>query len=354
MSRFPWIALAIAATPSLAAGQQVFSSVPTQTVYEYQLNYELPWQRWYGGPGLSLGGTMPTQGAIGYSSLNGIPLPGPLGAGVYVNSPAPHGLMMPGPFPIQAPLGMGPIGPMGPMGMPVPGGPPMAGPPARSPASRNRQRVMQAASPAARRTSLEQQNLGDEKLRLQQWTQAYVRYRNSAELAPERPEPHFRLGLCFTALKQYASAIREFKRALDLDPSLPQSGETLSTIFGADNKVMQSQVMPAVADWAREDLRETDRLFLLGLLLHFDDDPRGSEILEAAAKTPGVNDYILAFVRPAVPRIPRLRESRDLRPADPASDLEDESDIPPPPLPSPDPMEIFAPPLEPTPDPPPA
>lgn len=356
MSRLPWIALAIAlyGQSSTSAQQATFSTVPTQAVYEYQLNYELPWQRWYGGPGLSLGGTMPTQGAIGYSSLNGIPLPAPLGAGVYVNSPAPHGLFMPGmgPGPMMVPFGMGPVGPMGPMGLPVPvptapmlignnshAPPGHPGPPA-SP-QRGRQRQTEQSPPAARRTSLEQQNLGDEKLRQGLWSQAYVRYRNAADLAPERPEPHFRLALCFTALKQYSSAIREFKRSLDLDPTLPQSGETLSTIFGADSKVMASQVLPAVAEWTKEDLRETDRLFLLGLLLYFDEDPRGSEIIEAALRNPGASDYLLGFVNPAGSRAAGPRGSRDKRDSDGGHDLP----LPPPPL--------LPPSTEPFPDPPP-
>ncbi len=358
MSRLPWIALAIAvcSQSAVVAQQPTFSTVPTQAVYEYQLNYVLPWQRWYGGPGLSLGGTMPTQGAIGYSSLNGIPLPGPLGAGVYVNGPPPHGLFMPpGPGPMFAPLGMGPVGPMGPMGLPVPGAPmasanpfqpnPNPLPPnAGANPNRTRQRQTQQSPPAARRTSLEQQNQGDEKLRQQLWSQAYVRYRNAADLAPERPEPHFRLGICFAALKQYASAVREFKRSLDLDPTLPQSGETLATIFGPDSKVVETQVMPAVAEWTREDLRDADRLFLLGLILHFDEDPRGSEIMEAGLKLPGASDYMLGFVDPANPRSTGPKKPREKRGPTPLE--APGSDIPPAPLP-------LVPPLDPLPDPPP-
>jgi hypothetical protein len=138
--------------------------------------------------------------------------------------------------------------------------------------------------------------------------------------------------------------VREFKRSLDLDPTLPQSGETFSTIFGADSKVMQSQVIPVVSDWAREDLRDTDRLFLLGLLLHFDEDPRGSEIMEAALRTPGANDYFLAFVNPAGTSTsrPRSRERRE-----PGLDVHEGADLPPSPVP------MLEAPVEPFPDPPP-
>jgi len=217
-----------------------------------------------------------------------------------------------------------------------------------APNPRPRQRQIATSSPGARRTSVEQQKLGDESLRQQLWTKAYVNYRNAVDLAPERAEAHFRLGLSFAAMKQFASAIREFKRSLDLDPTLPQSGETFPTIFGADNKLTQAIVLPPIADWAREDLRDTDRLFLLGLLLHFDEDPRGSEILEAALRTAGGNEHILAFVSPANAAVKTRRvRGRESNPApDPTAD-DQPIDLPPAPAP-------FGPPtLSPSPDPPP-
>ncbi len=369
MFRLPWIAVIIAVgrLPCAMAQPAVVSTVPTQAVYEYQLNYQLPWQRYWGGPGLSIGGTMPTQGAFGYSTLNGIPFPAPLGAGVYVNSPGspgplPPGAMPFGPGPMLTPQGsMYPLRAMGgPMGLGVPtvprmgfagqgNMPAMGEAPNPRPRQRQRQAAAPASSPGARRASVEQQKLGDETLRQQLWTKAYVHYRNAADLAPERAEAHFRLGLAFASLKQFASAIRAFKRSLDLDPTLPQSGETLPTIFGADNKLVQTLILPTVADWTREDLRDNDRLFLLGLLLHFDEDPRGSEILEAALRTGGADEHILAFVSPANPTHENRRSGpRPRREPHPQRDPAEEAppiDLPPSPAPSRQP-------LSPTPDPP--
>ncbi|MBS0205316.1 MAG: tetratricopeptide repeat protein [Planctomycetes bacterium] len=350
MSRLPWIAVVIAiGSASGATGQQVtLSTVPTQAVYEFQLNYQLPWQRWYGGPGLSLGGTMPTQGAFGYSTLNGIPLPVPLGAGVYVNSPAPNainapglnlaGPMMPGVMPPGMMGSMSPYGQMGPngSGMPSPG---MGQPPSGtfSQTKRAHHKRSSASSPAARRASVEYQKAGDQKLQQQLWGQAYVQYRNSVDLAPERPEAHFRLGLSYAALKQFSSAVREFNRSVELDPTLPESGETLPTIFGADSKSVQSLILPPVADWTREDLRDPDRLFLLGLLLHFNNDARGNEILEAALRVGGPNDHILAFVgAPSDDRRPLRTPTESTEPA-PTGDIDPlQLELPPSPLPLPD------------------
>lgn len=346
MFRVSCSALVIAAASTASAwAQPEFSTVPTQTVYQYQLNYQLPWQKWWGGPGWSLGGTMPTQGAAGFSTMNGFPLPGPLGAGVYVNGPPPHAVMPgpgigpafgPGPVTGMGAMGMGAIGPspgmaMGLGGMPGfaaarPMGPPSnvipgsfqvpAQPQAQSQVAR---RTPPVSPPGARRASLEQQNQGDARLRESQWTQAYVNYRNSIDLAPERPEPHFRIALTFTALKQYSSAVREFKKSIDLDPTLPQSGDTLSMIFNGDTKAWEAQVMPVVTAWTSEDLRDSDRLFLLGLLLSFNEDPRGSEMMEAARRN-GPNDYIAAFLDGATASAaaPEHRRGRTHQRRDPA------------------------------------
>jgi len=305
MNNKRWGALLILLSAVPAAAQEpAFSTVPMQAVYEYQLNYELPWQRWYGGPGLSLGGTMPTQQVFGYSSLNGLPLPAPLGAGVYVNGPAPHGAYMPypmgmgGPFPgppLPTAAAITPASAEGAPGQAIPGRGRRAGP--QEPRFQNRAAQV-ATSPAARRASLIHQVQGDRLLRERQWTQAYVQYRSATDLAPERPEAHFRLGLTFTALKQYASAIREFKRSLDLDPTLPQSGETLTMILGTEPELFRDEIIPVVTDWAFEDMRDPDRLLVLGLLLHFNDDPRGSELFEAAQRTTGENRYFRAFLAP--------------------------------------------------------
>ena len=347
MNRLPWIAVVIVVgSQHFATAQQpAFSTLPTQTVYEYQLNYQLPWQRYFGGPGLSLGGTMPTQGVIGFSTLNGLPFQAPLGSGVYLN---PNGQMMPGfpgPFPPMPP-GI----PQGPSGLPLGGlgGPAVPGSAPTRQASHTSPRPRQLQSPpGARRSSMEQQRLGDEKLRQQFWPQAYVHYRNAVDQAPERPEAHFRLGLAFAAMKQFASAIREFKRSIDLDPTIPQSGELFPAIFGPDNEGMQS-IMPPIASWAQEDLRDVNRLFLLGLMLHFNDDPRGSEILEAAARTSGSNPYISAFLTPDAARTTerppaRQRVNPQPRPEGTENPSGDIPPLPPAPAPMPDGLDLPSP-----------
>ena len=104
----------------------------------------------------------------------------------------------------------------------------------------------------------------------------------------------------FAALQHYGSAVREFKRGVFLDPTLPQTGAKLVTVFGPHSQIMRTSLMHKVADWLREDIRDPDRLFLFGVLLHFEDDARGREVFEAAQRMASLGersvDHIVAFL----------------------------------------------------------
>lgn len=156
------------------------------------------------------------------------------------------------------------------------------------------------SSTAARLRSLERQSIGDEKMRKQLWAQAYIDYRAAVDVAPDRAEAHYRLGYVFASLQHYGSAVREFKRGVFLDPTLPQTGAKLVTVFGPHSQIMRTSLMHKVADWLREDIRDPDRLFLFGVLLHFEDDARGREVFEAAQRMASLGersvDHIVAFL----------------------------------------------------------
>ena len=156
------------------------------------------------------------------------------------------------------------------------------------------------SSTGAKLRSLERQSIGDEKMRKQLWAQAYIDYRAAVDVAPDRAEAHYRLGYVFAALQHYGSAVREFKRGVFLDPTLPQTGAKLVTVFGPHSQIMRTSLMHKVADWLREDIRDPDRLFLFGVLLHFEDDARGREVFEAAQRMASLGersvDHIVAFL----------------------------------------------------------
>ena len=155
-----------------------------------------------------------------------------------------------------------------------------------------------ASSPAARLRSLEHQARGDQKLREQKWSEARAAYRSCVDAAPDRADGHLRLGLCLVAIQRFEPAIHEFKRAVFIDPQIPRSGPISKAIFGPDSKMARASIISKLTDWVQDDYTNPDRLFLMGVMLHFEGDPRGREFFEAASrmKRSGDLSHITAFV----------------------------------------------------------
>ncbi len=321
MRCFSFLLIVVAVgTAGPAKAQPLPASFPAPVVeYQYQLHYPRPWQG-YPGPGLSLGGTLPGQGGDGISSLYGLPFPWPLGYGVYRNPPSfmQHSAVQP--LWSEAP----------PMLLPPPI--PTIDSPWDAAQSRRNQRVRAAghapdgtsrspspatigtaadiisapaSSPESRQLSLEQQAAGDAKLQAGHWPQACLNYRNAVDAAEERAEAHLRLGFAHTALQRFPMAVREFKRALSLDPTAA-SGDRLAMLFGPDSEVARKSIQRRISGWVREDLHDADRLFLLGIWLHFDDDARAPTILEAALRFTNQDQHIVALLTPTAEVVPAI------------------------------------------------
>lgn len=348
------------ALPSRGNAQtQVLSTSAPVVEYQYQLYYPRYWGYGYAwaGPGLSLGGSLPEKGREGISSFYGRPLPAPLGAGVYVN-PFSYATQLPGPplsfglassaaspsgglqSPVQASIqmtgggaSMGPAGgtnvsPISAMGLsPMNAGPVTSTPTTQTKANDVRP-IAYVSSDVSLKRSREIELFGDDKLQTQQWVQAYINYRNAVEAAPDRAEAHVRLGFASLAMNRYAEAVREFKRALLLDPLTGKTGETLSSVFGPESQPVREAMLRDVPRWTRENLRDQDRLFLLGFVLHYNEDNRSREILKAALRLPGPNDHLLALLKPGPPRAPAA-------PPQPPAESPDET-----PAPVPEPPEL--------------
>jgi hypothetical protein len=155
-----------------------------------------------------------------------------------------------------------------------------------------------ASGTAAKLKSLEHQMRGDQRLREQRWADAWAAYRSSVDAAPDRAEAHLRLGLVLVTMQRYEPAIREFKRSLFIDPTLPKLGQIASMLFGPDSQFVRSSIISKLSDWVREDYRDSDRLFLLGIVLHFEGDARAQEVFAAAMrmKRKGDASHISSFL----------------------------------------------------------
>jgi hypothetical protein len=154
------------------------------------------------------------------------------------------------------------------------------------------------STPAARMRSLQLQQQGDRRLRELDYFQASVRYRDAISAAADRAEPHVHLALAFAGMKRFEDAVKELKVGLALDPAWPASGASLDGLLGEENLIGKMHLKQRVAEWALHDVRDPDRLFLLGAFLFLDNDlERGRYILETAARLGGLHEHLAVFLR---------------------------------------------------------
>ncbi|MES2790596.1 MAG: hypothetical protein V4719_13380 [Planctomycetota bacterium] len=153
---------------------------------------------------------------------------------------------------------------------------------------------------AQRQRSLHLQGQGDVWFRQNNYLQAYSRYKQAAAAAPDLAAPRFRMGYALMALKRFELAVPEFQRGIRLDPKYPLTGDSPTKIYGEENRLAAISLPQAVAAWVRQDIRSSDRLFLLGALLMINGDHvRARTLLETAAQfgAEGSTEHIVAFLR---------------------------------------------------------
>jgi len=157
---------------------------------------------------------------------------------------------------------------------------------------------LRPSTPEQKVKSIHAQAQGDVWMRRLKFLNAYERYKYAISVANDRPEPYFRIGYALAAVGSFDSAVKYIKQGLDLDPQWPSHGERLEAIFGDDNRLAILTMTERVTGWVREDIRDPDRLFLVGILLHFNGDPRATQFFEAAYRLAGSGEHLLAFLQP--------------------------------------------------------
>jgi tetratricopeptide (TPR) repeat protein len=133
------------------------------------------------------------------------------------------------------------------------------------------------------RRSIRYQAQGDEWFAKSNYLQAYGHYKQAVSAAPGRAEPRFRMAIALAATTNYSLAVDEIKRAMRIDASWPRTGARLDELWGEDNLLSKNAVLHKAAAWVGEDIRDPDRLFLMGVLLHFNGDAEKSNAFFEAA-----------------------------------------------------------------------
>ena len=119
---------------------------------------------------------------------------------------------------------------------------------------------------------------------------------HSSQAAPDRPDPYVRLALTKAAQGDFVGAVSFAKLMADVDPTYPGRAESLEQLLGHQNGVSRLQIKQKVADWTKIDVRDPDRVFLLGLVLFLDGDERFRTLLETAVKLGGDQPHLKAFL----------------------------------------------------------
>jgi hypothetical protein len=232
----------------------------------------------YGVPGLSVGYVAPLSGiyGYGYDPYGGIGygtafVPSPL----YTN-PTPQ-LEMPQWVWDESGLGNG--------GRPVP-----------KTAKQTHPTLIPSSTPEAQLRSARLQEAGDRLFQKLDYFAAEKSYTKSMQAAPDRPEPYVRLAMAKAARGDLRAAVSYLKQVTDVDSTYPARADSLGELFGPQNGVARLRLKQQVADWANVDVRDPDRLYLLGVVLFLEGDDRFKTILDTAVKLEGEKSYLMAFV----------------------------------------------------------
>lgn len=163
----------------------------------------------------------------------------------------------------------------------------------------DRLRFMPPSTPEAIIASQRNQDQGDVDFQQFRLAAATDEYRDAIAAAPERAEPYFRLAVTLSARRQFLEAVDVLQQLLVVDPEWPVHGTQLAEMFRAGDVLPKTQIKQRVADWVLEDVRDADRLFLLGVFLYSDGDrENAATLLETAALIEGQAEHLAPFLNP--------------------------------------------------------
>lgn len=138
---------------------------------------------------------------------------------------------------------------------------------------------------------------GDELFRQQRYGEAYRRYKQAAEAAPDHADAYFRQAIVLIALAQYDTACEAIRRGFEHDTEWDSSPFRLDDVYGA-NALAKRAHRDALAEAAEASPQDGRLWYLLGVALYFDGEPlRAEPFFERAQQLVGHNVYLHGFLR---------------------------------------------------------
>lgn len=232
----------------------------------------------YGVPGLTVGYYAPLSGIYGYGY-------DPYGGFGYGPALMPSAVYTPAVPQLQMPQWVWDESGIDRGGNPVP-----------KTATKTHPTLIQPSTPEAQLRSARLQDAGDRLFQKLDYFAAEKSYAKSMQAAPDRPEPYVRLALAKAARGDLRSAVSYLKQVTEIDSTYPARADSLGKLFGHQNGVARLRLKQQVADWTNADVRDPDRLYLLGVLLFLEGDDRFRTILDTAVKLEGDKGYLTAFL----------------------------------------------------------
>ena len=168
--------------------------------------------------------------------------------------------------------------------------------------SQTHRSLVQPSTPEAQLRSVRLQAAGDRLFANLDYSAAERSYAKSLQAAPDRPEPYVRLAVAKASRGDFRTAVAFLKQMTDVDPNYPGRVDSLDQLFGLQNGVSKLQLKQRVADWTKVDIRDTDRIFLLGVVLFLDGDDRFRTLLDTGVKLEGEQPHLRAFLNAAPAR----------------------------------------------------
>ncbi len=191
--------------------------------------------------------------------------------------------------------------------------------------------VLKPSTPEQQQRSLRHMATADQQFKIGHYAGAALEYRRAIADAEDLPDNYLRLGFALAAQRRYEDAVQQWKYGLMLDSSWPTRGESLTSLFGENNTFEKSSLLNRAAEYVRLNPRDPERIFLLGVLLHFNGDVANARTLfESATRVAGNEPHLMAFLgtesgenvstAPAGITPPPASVVPPTRPAPPASD----------------------------------
>lgn len=142
------------------------------------------------------------------------------------------------------------------------------------------------STPEAKIKSLRFQSQGDQAFAEQNYRRAYERYRSATQAARDDGVALMKTGYSLFALGQFNQALQQFRRALQIDPLLARTGPPPAEVYG-DQHIAWDTHLGRLTQWVAEDVRDYNRVLLLGTMLQLNGDARAAEFLEKAWQLSG-------------------------------------------------------------------